>query len=146
MRDSDWCVPVRHVAKLNRMRGQAKTKTDIKFCADPQEESPDNDTTPGCLGTKLSDMASYECSRAMTFQVVTVKKVLGSVSQMVKNGNKPVFDQDSSGKDMSYIQNKRSNEKTWLRQENGVYILDLMVAPPQMSRDRSADAHFHRQG
>ena len=46
VRDSDWCVPVKHVAKLSRM---------------------------------------------------------GSVSQMVKNGNKLVFDQDSSGKDTSYI-------------------------------------------
>ena len=59
---------------------------------------------------------------------------------MVKNGNKLVFDQDGSGKDMSYIQNKRSNEKIWLRQENGVYVLDLM------SNDRSTDPHFHWQG
>ena len=36
--------------------------------------------------------------RSMTFQVARVKKALGSVSQMVKNGNKLVFDQDSSGK------------------------------------------------
>ena len=26
MRDSDWCVPVKHVAKLNRKRGQTSTK------------------------------------------------------------------------------------------------------------------------
>ena len=63
----------------------------------------------------------------MTFQVARVKQALGSVSQMVKNGNKFVFGQDSSGKDTSYIQNKRTNEKIWLRQENGVYVLDLMV-------------------
>ena len=25
VRDSDWCVPVKHVAKLNRMRGQTPT-------------------------------------------------------------------------------------------------------------------------
>ena len=36
--------------------------------------------------------------RSMTFQVARVKKALGSVSQMVKNGNKLVLDQDSSGK------------------------------------------------
>ena len=68
--------------------------------------------------------------RSMTFQVARVKKALGSVSQMVKNGNKLVFDQDSSGKDTSYIQNMRTNEKIWLRQENGVYVWDLLVAPP----------------
>ena len=84
--------------------------------------------------------------RSMTFQVARVKKALGSVSQMVKNGNKLIFDQDSSGKDTCYIQNKRTNEKIWLRQENGVYVLDLMVAPPQRSNDRSTDPHFHRQG
>ena len=37
---------------------------------------------------------------------------------MAKNGKK----------DMTHIQNKRSNEKIWLRQENGVYVLDLMEA------------------
>ena len=63
-----------------------------------------------------------------------------------RDGNKLVFDQDSSGKDMSYTQNKRSIEKIWLRQENGVYVLDLTVAPPQMSNDRNADQHFHQQG
>ena len=56
------------------------------------------------------------------------------------------FDQDSSGKDTSYIQNKRSNEKIWLRQEDGVYVLDLMVAPPQICNDRSTDPHGHWQG
>ena len=52
--------------------------------------------------------------RSMTFQVARVKKALGSLSQMVKDGNQLVFDQDSSGKDVSYIQNKRTNEKIWL--------------------------------
>ena len=81
----------------------------------------------------------------MTLQVARVKKALGSASQMVKNGNRLVFDQDSSGKDTSYIQNKRTNEKILLRQANGVYVLDLMFALPQMSNDRSTDPHFHWQ-
>ena len=82
----------------------------------------------------------------MTFQVARVTKALGSVSQTVKNGNELVLDQDSSGKDMSYIQNKRSNEKIWLRQENGVYVLDLMEAPPYIKNGRSTHPHFHRHG
>ena len=60
--------------------------------------------------------------RSMTFQVANVKKSLGSVSQMVKNGNKLVFDQNCNKKDTSYIQNKRTNEKIWLRQENSVRL------------------------
>ena len=31
VRDSDWCVSVKHVAKLGRMRGSTSTKTNIKF-------------------------------------------------------------------------------------------------------------------
>ena len=65
VRDSDWCVPVKHVAKLNRMRGQTSTKTNIKFFVDPKEENRDNDTTPDCLGSKQSDLeddATHICS------------------------------------------------------------------------------------
>ena len=65
MRDSDWCVPVKHVAKLVRMRGQTSTNTNIKFFVDPEEEDRDNDTTPDCLRSKqfdLEDDVSYKCS------------------------------------------------------------------------------------
>ena len=68
--------------------------------------------------------------RSMTFQVARVKKALGSVSQMVKNGSKLVFDQKNSGKDTSYIQNKRTNEKIWLRQENSCVRLGLDGSTP----------------
>ena len=46
VRDSDWCVPVKHVAKLNRMRGSTSTKTNNQFFVDPEEENRNNDTTP----------------------------------------------------------------------------------------------------
>ena len=73
-------------------------------------------------------------------------KALGSVNQMAENGNRLVFDQDSSGKDTSYIQNNQTNDKIWLRQEHSVYVLDLMVALPLRSNDRSSDPLFHWQG
>ena len=56
MRDGDWCVTVKHVAKLNRMRGQTSTKTSIKFFVDAEEEDRDNDPTPDCLGSKQFDL------------------------------------------------------------------------------------------
>ena len=65
VRDSDWCVPVKHVAKLNRMRGSTSTNTNIKFLVDPKEENRDNDTAPDCLGSKqfaLEDDVSCTCS------------------------------------------------------------------------------------
>ena len=50
VRDGDWCVPVKHVAKLSRMRGSTSTNANIKFFNDPEEEDRDNDTTSDCLG------------------------------------------------------------------------------------------------
>ena len=52
VRDSDGCVPVKHVAKLSRMRGSTSIKTNIKFFVDQEEEDRNNDTTPDCLGSK----------------------------------------------------------------------------------------------
>ena len=63
----------------------------------------------------------------MTFQVTDVTKALGSVSKIVANGNKVVFDESGSP-----IENKRSRER-----------LDVYVAPPDCHEKRK---DFHRQG
>ena len=55
-----------------------------------------------------------------TFLVAYVNKALGSVSRMVRNENRVVF--DTSG---SYIENKI----LWLREKDGVYVVAMMVAP-----------------
>ena len=63
--DSDWRVPVKHVAKLCRMRGSTSTKTNIKFFFYPEEDDRDNDTRRDGLGSKqfaLEDNDSYKCS------------------------------------------------------------------------------------
>ena len=65
VRDGDWCVPVKHVAKISRMRGSSSNNTNIKFFVDPEEEDRDNDTTSDCLGSKqfaLKDDVSYKYS------------------------------------------------------------------------------------
>ena len=76
--------------------------------------------------------------RNMTFQVTDVTKALGSVSKIVANGNKVVF--DGSG---SFVENKRSRKKLWMREENCVYVLDVHVAPPNCHEKKE---DFHRQG
>ena len=76
--------------------------------------------------------------RNMTCQVTDVTKALGSVSKIVANGNKVVFDESGS-----FMENKRSRERPWMREENGVYVLDLYVAPPEHQEKRK---DFHRQG
>ena len=47
---------------------------------------------------------------------------------------------DGSG---SFIENKRSRERLWMREENGVYVLDENVAPPDCY-EKQMD--FRRQG
>ena len=75
--------------------------------------------------------------RKMTFQVAAVNKALGSVSKMVENGNKVVFARDGS-----YIENEWSQDRLWLREDNGVYVLDMMIAPPE----NLPESGFVRQG
>ena len=72
MRDSDWCVPVKHVAKLNRMKGQTSTKANIKFFVDPEEENRDNDTTLDCLGSKQSEHETMSITIAVVVRLVTL--------------------------------------------------------------------------
>ena len=85
-------------------------------------------------------------TRKMTFQVAKVNKALGSVSQMVDSQHRVIFDSDDYGRDISYIENKKSGEKMWLRRENGVYVLDMLVAPPSLNKEPPGDQGFGRQG
>ena len=57
----------------------------------------------------------------MCMQVTDVKQVLASVGRMCDGGNRVVFD-DWSG---SYIENKRTGERTPLVKKNGIYTFDL---------------------
>jgi hypothetical protein len=64
-------------------------------------------------------------ARKMTFQVAKVNKALGSVSKIVANENRVIFDPHGS-----YIENVWTKDKLWMREDNGVYVLDMLVAPP----------------
>ena len=79
----------------------------------------------------------YPGRRTMKFQVTDVNKALGSASKIVRSGNKIVFDLDEHGNDYSYIGNKKSRDRLWLRDKNGVYVLDMLVAPPGYNTDSS---------
>ena len=63
-----------------------------------------------------------------------VSKALGVVSQMVKNGNRVVFDEDAQGRGISCITHKSIGKRIKLRQENGVCVLDVLVAPPEYAK------------
>ena len=83
-------------------------------------------------GEKTLTMCHFEGSdqRDMKFQVADVKKALGSANKIVRNGNRIVTDLDEEGNDFSYIESKTTGERLWLRESEGVYVLDMLVAPP----------------
>ena len=65
----------------------------------------------------------------MKFQVADVKKALGIATNIVRNGNRIVTDlDDDDGNGYAYIENKSTGEKLWLRESEGVYVLDMLVA------------------
>ena len=72
MRDSDRCVPVKNVAKLNRMREQTSTPINIKFFVDPEEQNRDNDTTPDCLRSKKSTWKTMSVTDAVAVRLVAL--------------------------------------------------------------------------
>ena len=63
--------------------------------------------------------------RSMLFQIADVKKPLGSVSRICAMGHRVVMDDEGS-----YIEHKESGNRTWLRQEGGVYLLDTWIMDP----------------
>ena len=80
-----------------------------------------------------------ECGKAyaLSFQVAGVSKALGAVSRIVGAGNRVVFDDPETAG--SYIGNKKTMNRTPLRQYNGVYYLDMWMKPGD-------HVGFHRQG
>ena len=76
--------------------------------------------------------------RKVTFQVANVNKALGSVSKIVRNANRVVF--DTSG---SYIKNMMTKGTLWLGERDGVHVVDMMVAPP--GREQKGKPPFGRR-
>ena len=77
--------------------------------------------------TLMLDLPDGSAKRMQVQAVDNLTKPLAAVSRIVSRGNRVVFDE------VSYIENKTTGEKTWLRQEGGVYVLDAIVRPYNQS-------------
>ena len=98
-------------------------------------------------GERMVSMMTKEgIMRDMRFTVCPVTKALGSVSQMCKIGHRVIFNPpwDPEG---SYIQNINIGERLWLEERNGLYVLNIKVAPThkQTPSRRNNNQGFHRQ-
>ena len=68
-------------------------------------------------------------------------KILGSVSRLVQAGHNVVFRSPELG---SYIENTNNGHRTYLRQHNGSYYLDMWVK--KVPKEASNEEDFQRQG
>ena len=68
----------------------------------------------------LTDREGYQ--RQVTAQVCDVSKPLMSVAKLVATGNTVVFTKSGS-----YIENDATAERTWLREEGGMYMARLWI-------------------
>ena len=67
---------------------------------------------------------------AMNVQVAEVKKPLGSVYRMTKEGNKVVFEDGNN-----YIFNKRTGRRIDLEERNGAYVFNLWAPAAKRKAD-----------
>ena len=79
----------------------------------------------------------------MTFQVAEIENTLAAVSRIVAGGNKVVFDSPELG---SFMENKATGNRTYFRQSNGVYYMDVWVKPGKGYDNHENEQGFQRQG
>ena len=78
------------------------------------------------IGERFEAHSQEGTVRGLTAQVCGIKKALLCVSKMVKAGNRVVFQSEPSGG--SYIEDLHTGEFMYLREEGGMYMLDLWVS------------------
>ena len=80
------------------------------------------------LGEQVLPLETAEGTwRSMRFQAAPVERPLGSVKITCQAGHRVVFDEEEG----SYILNKTTGEINWLHEDNGNYVMDTWVLPPQ---------------
>ena len=66
--------------------------------------------------------------RSIGFSVAEVRRALLSVSKSIDHGNRVIFDSEGS-----YVENKKSGERTAIERKNGVFTMKFWVAPKPVS-------------
>ena len=112
----------------------AKMKAGVRYTCAGGKKLPN-------LGEKRCMLTTEETGtvRGLTMQVANVHKALMSVSKAVDAGIRVVFYTD-----WSYIQDKRTGERTTIQRQGNLYTLEAWVK--QKSDDKPAAAPFGGQG
>ena len=78
---------------------------------------------------KVPAITREKTVRGITFQAAGVSKGLLSVEKMNECGHVVIFDGDAS-----FIVNKRTGETNQLRRQDGNFMLDLWIPPPEVAQ------------
>ena len=85
-------------------------------------EVANGDKIPNMGEKKFVAVSAEGVKRNITAQVCDVNKPLLSVRKVAAAGNRVVFDSEGS-----YIEDKATNERMWIKEEGGMYILQMWV-------------------
>jgi hypothetical protein len=85
-------------------------------------EVANGERIPNMGEKKFQGITESGTMRNLTAQVSEVNKALLSVKKIIAAGNRVVFDEDGS-----YIEDKNSQEKIWLKEDKGMFMLKMWV-------------------
>ena len=85
---------------------------------------------PNLGDIKLPMIMREGTSRGMLMRAAPVSKPLASVKKICQAGHAVVFDDEGS-----FIINKTTGEMNWMREDDGNYMLDAWVPPPESSNE-----------
>ena len=88
---------------------------------------------------RVALVTDNENVRGMTFQQTNVKKTLASVKRRTDAGNAVIFPAQEHGG--SFILNLADGTFDEMREENGNYMFDTWIVPPDQCPDFSGQPH-----
>ena len=122
-------MPRRMVRNKKKIRASPSSKKGVHYVAANGGRIPNE----GEFDFEFSTQESHE--ESMIFQIAEVNKAIGSVSYLVDNGYKVIFDKDqASGKDLSLMIHKASSRITRFRRDRNIWVLDAMAKPEGFGR------------
>ena len=85
-------------------------------------EVANGERIPNMGEKKFEGVTEEGLGRNITAQVCDVNKALLSVKKITAAGNRVVFDEEGS-----FIEDKVTGEKLWLREDKGMYMLKMWI-------------------
>ena len=128
-------MPRRMVRNKSKIRSSPSSRRGVQYVAANNGRIPNE----GEVDFKFTTAEGND--EEFVVQIAEVNKALGSVSYLVDHGYRVTFDKDAkTGKDISFMLNKKTNVTSRFRRERNIWILDAFVD----SEDHT-DESFHRQ-